>query len=370
MKIALIYLGRRGGGATFSLELMRGLAPIAPVRAFLSESLENRERWEQSGLDAAFFPVFDNGCQAALSTLAGRRLRSIAQAVRAWAPDVLLITMFHPWNGLLQRALAGIPTVVIVHDPLPHPGFTAWLHRVVEDFSLKKAAQGIVLSQGLAPALARRGIPLDRIGIVPHGLLNYRPTDEEQAGPNAEGSILFFGRIAAYKGLEILLQAFALVRQRCPDLCLQIVGEGDLSPYRQELAELDGIELINRWVSEAEIPAFFTAARMVVVPYTSATQSGVIPIAAGFGLPVIATCAGGLAEQIDDQRTGLLVPPGDEQALAGAIERLALDPALAGRLGAALRVEFEEHRNWQTIGNQVLAYCRKAIQSGGRESRA
>lgn len=369
MKIALIYLGRRGGGATFSLELARGLASVAQVRAFLSESLENRDRWELAGLDATFFPVFTGGAQAILSTLAGRRLRSIAQEVRGWAPDVLLITMFHPWNGLLQRALAGIPAVVIVHDPLPHPGFTGRLYRLVEDFSLRRAARGIVLSRSLTPALARRGIPLERVGVVPHGALDYRPLDAAQTGPKTDGPILFFGRITAYKGLEVLLRAFRIVRNRFPDLRLQIVGEGDLQPYRQDLAGLDGVELVNRWVSEAEIPAFFCAARMVVVPYTSATQSGVIPIAAGLGLPVIATRTGGLTEQIDDHRTGLLVPPGDEQALADAIELLALDADLVKRLGTALQAEFEENRNWPAIGSQVLAQCRSALERGGKENR-
>lgn len=370
MKIALIYLGRRGGGAKFSLELARSLTQIVQVRAFLSDAVENRKSWENANLKASFFPVFTGWAQAVLFSLLGQRLRGIVQAVRDWAPDILLITMFHPWNGLLQHALAAVPAVVIVHDPLPHPGFTGWLYGLVENISLRSAARGIVLSKVLESALENRGISKDRIGIIPHGILDFYPSESRQAVQSLNGPILFFGRITPYKGLEYLLKAFRIVKKQQPDLRLQIVGEGDLQPYRQELAGLEGIELINRWVSDAEIPSFFCNARMAVLPYTSATQSGVIPVAASFGLPVIATQVGGLVEQIDHLRTGLLVPAGDEQALASAIVMLANDPGLGKRLGAALKTEFEENRNWQLIAGQVLVQCQYALNPNGKEDFA
>ncbi len=367
MKIALIYLGRRGGGAAFSFEMARGLMVHVQVGAFLSQRVENRSRWDQLPIERQFFPIFDHFEQAVFETLSRQRLNILVRSIRAWSPDVLLFPMFHPWNGLLQKALADLPSIVVVHDPLAHPGFIAWLHRVVENVSLRRATMALVLSQTLAPALSQRGVPAERISVIPHGGLNFQ-AQGTRSDPN--GAILFFGRITAYKGLEYLLRAFRKVRQRHPEIRLSIVGEGDLRPYRQELADLEGVEVINRWVSEPEISTCFQTARMVVLPYTSATQSGVIPIAAGFGLPVIATCVGGLMEQIEDQRTGLLVPPADETALADAIERLITHPHLGEELGTALQAEFQENRNWQTIGAQIERVCQKAIEFQRMEKKA
>jgi hypothetical protein len=174
MKIALVYLGRRGSGPAFSLHLAAGLAPMAQVRAFISAQADNLTDWQQSGLDLAALPTFQSGVQAAWETLLTRRAAHIAQEISAFKPDVLLFCMFHPWNALIQRRLKTIPSVVIVHDPQPHPGFLPRLHRWGEDGSLRGAKIALVLSQVLAPELARRGVDTGRIRATRHGLLYLR----------------------------------------------------------------------------------------------------------------------------------------------------------------------------------------------------
>ena len=358
MKIALIYLGRRGSGGPFSLELGRALAQRADLSVTLSAGLESLPAWAGSPFPVQTVPTFDGPLAAAGSLLFPASIQALVRQLRAWGPDVLLFPMAHPWNAALQKALAPIPSVIFVHDPRPHPGLAGWLHSRVENPSLAAAAQAIVLSQALAPELERRGVPGERITVAPHGLLTYpRPPAASQEAP----SLLFFGRIAPYKGLEVLLAAFEQLSARRPGLRLRIVGEGSLAPYRRQLARLKNIEIHNGWLEEEKIPAVFGQASLLVLPYTSASQSGVLALAAGFSLPVVATHTGGLPEQIRSGETGLLVTPGSVNELAAAIDSLLADPALAARLGAALRSDFEQQRSWESIADKVLHACQHCL---------
>jgi glycosyltransferase involved in cell wall biosynthesis len=98
----------------------------------------------------------------------------------------------------------------------------------------------------------------------------------------------------------------------------------------------------------------------VVLPYTSATQSGVIPIAAAFARPVVATDVGGLPEQLADGRCGVVVPAGNAEALAAAVVGLLTDPGRAATFGAALRHEYTVNRSWERIAAVVGEVCRRA----------
>lgn len=163
--------------------------------------------------------------------------------------------------------------------------------------------------------------------------------------------------------MEILLQALQEVPQ--PHR-LVIAGEGDLAPYRPFMEKLKNVEVHNRWIPDEAVGGLFDRATMVVLPYTSATQSGVLAVAAPRGLPVIATRSGGLPEQIEHGVSGLLVQSGSVSELSQAIRRLLEDPAYAARLGQALQRDFESTRSWEQIAPLYLASCRKALQ-GSRE---
>lgn len=355
MKIALIYLGRRGSGGAISLGLGRALAGKAQVGAFISSDLETLSDWKTTQpFSVHAGPTYSGGLEAAWTIVHPARIRKLAALVAAWRPDVLLFPMFHPWNAPLQKALAPIPSIVFVHDPRPHPGLVGWLHARFENASLKAAAHCIILSQALVPELVRRGVPEKRISVIPHGLIHYARLMGIDGKTHPYPTLLFFGRITAYKGLEVLLDAFAQVSARRSGVRLLIAGDGSLSPYRRQLKTLKHVEVINRWVAEDEISRLFERADMVVLPYTSASQSGVLAVAAGYALPVIATQVGGLPEQISDGKTGLLVPPGSAEALAAAIERLLDDHSLANQLGRGLRREFEEQRSWEKVAGKLL----------------
>jgi len=157
--------------------------------------------------------------------------------------------------------------------------------------------------------------------------------------PHDRPILLFFGFVRPYKGLEYLIQALPLVLAQ-KQVYLLVVGEFWSSPdfyerYAHEYGVEHAVTFVNQYVPNEELGQYFDLADVVVLPYISATQSGVVQLAFGFGKPVITTRVGGLHEVVHDGVNGLLVPPRDARALATAIVRALRDHQLRQRLGAA-----------------------------------
>ena len=142
--------------------------------------------------------------------------------------------------------------------------------------------------------------------------------------PTSEKLLLFFGLVRHYKGLDTLLEAIPEVLRSLSDLHLLVVGEfyEPEQNYRQLIEKLgigSHVSLINQYIPNEEVSLYFRAADLLVLPYRSATQSGVIQVAHHFGLPVISTSVGGLPEVIREGETGYLVEPENPARLAQAI---------------------------------------------------
>lgn len=366
MRIGVVFLGRRGAGGPISFELATRLAAQDPVLSILSTQLEGLDIWRASGLELLTTDTYRSTLGAVLAWLNHIQLHHLASRILAWKPDVLLYPLFYTLNPFLQMHLKGIPSVVAVHDPQPHPGLRDRAYRTIENVSIHQATRCYVHSGSLQIDLQQRGVRPEQIDHVPLADLSYYQRFKLPAGASpaqaADGipTLLFFGRITAYKGLEVLLQAYRQVRQRHPARLL-LVGDGDLRLYQPLLEGLPDVEVHNRWIDDAEVHTFFERATLLVAPYTSASQSGVIAIAAAFGLPVVATKTGGLPEQIDPDRTGVLVEPGSVSALAGAIENLIADPERARALGRNLQQDVYANRNWDQMAARVRDVCQKAI---------
>jgi len=144
-------------------------------------------------------------------------------------------------------------------------------------------------------------------------------------GIRVQNVALFFGYIRAYKGLHVLLDAMARLVGRL-DVHLLVVGEfyDDEQKYRKQIADLNlerHVTLYSDYVPNNKVHLYFSAADVVVLPYISATQSGITQIAYNFNRPVIATNVGGLSEVVLDGVTGFIVPPNDAERLAQSIRR-------------------------------------------------
>jgi glycosyltransferase involved in cell wall biosynthesis len=137
--------------------------------------------------------------------------------------------------------------------------------------------------------------------------------------------ILFFGYIRRYKGLHTLLDAMPTILKKVK-LRLLVVGEfyDDEERYRQQIADSrlqNDVVLHAEYVANEQVGLYFSACDVVVLPYVSATQSGIVQIAYQFNKPVIATDVGGLAEVVLNEKTGFIVPPQQPTAVANAVLR-------------------------------------------------
>ncbi|HEY6563136.1 MAG TPA: glycosyltransferase, partial [Pirellulaceae bacterium] len=141
-----------------------------------------------------------------------------------------------------------------------------------------------------------------------------------------------------------------------------IAGQGeDFEGYRLRMQHPERFEVRNHWIGDRERSELFQRATIVVLPYTEATQSGVVPVAYTFGKPVIATTVGGLPECVEHERTGLLVPPRDSSALADAIVTLLSDPAKCRAYGTAGKEKLDRECSPEVIAQATLGVYRRAI---------
>ena len=168
--------------------------------------------------------------------------------------------------------------------------------------------------------------------------------------PN-EKVVLFFGYIRPYKGVDLLLEAMKLL-PASENIRLLLVGEfyENEERYRKFIRRNDlehAVNVVSEYVPNAEVPKYFSAADCVVLPYRSATQSGIVQIAYNFDKPVIVTNVGGLTEMVSDGVTGIVIPPNSPQILADAIMRFYRDK-LEEKLVHGVRKEKQKY-SWDTV---------------------
>ena len=259
--------------------------------------------------------------------------------LRRERPDVLVLQW---WTGtvlhsflLLAVAARCFRTKIVVefHETLDpgeksYPLLAAYV-RVVSPWLFKCCASFVVHSESdreLITAIYR--ISPERVSVIPHAVYDHQLTAEvEQRGPSEVCNLLFFGLIRPVKGLDDLIAAIdCLDDEEASSYRLTIVGETwenceSIVEMARSSRHRDRITIVNRYVSDAEADAHFRAADVVVLPYRSSSQSGVLHMAMGYGLPVVATNVGGLAEAAAQYGGAELVEAGSPVALIEGIRR-------------------------------------------------
>lgn len=168
-------------------------------------------------------------------------------------------------------------------------------------------------------------LPEVDIAIHPMPVFHKFPSTEKLLPRRRQLELLFFGFIRPYKGVDLLLEAMQILKEK--DVILTIAGEwwvnrGKSKKFIQQKGLEKKIEVVNKYLSEQEVAAYFLRADVIVLPYRSASGTGVIPLAYHYGRPVIATRVGGLSELVEDRISGFLIPPGDSKILADTIAKL------------------------------------------------
>lgn len=246
------------------------------------------------------------------------------KAVESFAPDVVVFQWWHPFFaplvGTLARAFRrnGLKCILECHNVFPHDGMP--LARLLLKFAAKPVDSFITHSASdrgdLLPFASGK-----TVGVAP------LPVPSEFSGETNQTrggrTILFFGMIRKYKGLDVLLRAMpkVLARQGCEDCRLLIAGEfyDSADKYLELIDDLglkEHVVLDNRYIPNEEIAGIFAGVDVLVLPYLNATQSAVARIAVSNSLPIIASSSGGLTEVVIENVNGLLFPVGDSDALA------------------------------------------------------
>ncbi len=284
----------------------------------------------------------------------------LLRLVRRARPAILHTHLVHAdFYGLVAGGLARVPLRVSTKH-----GFNAF--RTRRSFALadravaRLAGLQIAISEGLARYLAEtEGYDEEAFEIVHYGIA---------AGPEPTASpggsrLLCVGRLVPVKGHDTLLRAFAVARRELPGLTLDIAGDG---PLRGELETLAGGLSLGgavRFLGRVETVATEMAnAAAVVVPSLGEGFGMAALEAAERGRPVIASAVGGLPEIVDDGRTGVLVRPGDVQALAGAVVTLVRDPERATAMGAAARERVLAEFSLARCADRTDALYRAALE--------
>ena len=272
-------------------------------------------------------------------------VEAVYRAIRAAQPDVVHFTGPHIWNPalLLRLKQAGLKTIHTIHDLDPHSGAGyGQLLYVWNNSILRWADHILVHGRVYQKRLTHKGMPDLKVTYTPllHLFLSYTAEAElrqMQPAGAMESYILFFARIEAYKGVDLLCEAMSQL-QGSNDMRAIVAGKGDL-----ELVTPPNVEIRNRLLGDAEAIDLFSHCRLVVLPYRDATQSALIGAAYFFSKPVIVTRTGALPEYVKDGTTGWIIEPGSAAALAERLSAATGDPAQLQQMGQAGRAWYEEH---------------------------
>ncbi|HEY6867825.1 MAG TPA: glycosyltransferase [Candidatus Eisenbacteria bacterium] len=368
MRVALLgpLAPWRGGLAQYLALLGEALTRHAEVRGFTFTRqypgflFPGRSQLDP-GAERPSFPV-----EPMLDSIGPWSWRRTAAALERWAPGAVVLKWWMPFfapafaSAVGPLRARGTRVVLVCDNLVPHErrpfdrALTLWMLRNSDGYLvMSDSVEGDL--RRLKPAAVLRRVPHPFYAQFDRGRTT-RAAARARLGldPDAEVAV-FFGYVRRYKGLDTLLEAWAAVRRERPAV-LVVAGDfyEDPRPYRR-LAEAAGgppaVRLIEGYLADEEVEALFKAADVTVLPYRSATQSGVTHVAYALGVPVITTDVGGLAETVTPA-TGLVVPPGDPAALARAIARFfaeGMAPALRAGV-AALRAA----HSWDSLAASTV----------------
>ena len=205
----------------------------------------------------------------------------------------------------------------------------------------------------------------DKVHVIPHGAFEHlthqageRPLPPELAEVERP-VVLYFGVVRSYKGVDVLVEAL----QQVEDAELWVVGRplGVSMERLRRLAPPGRVRFVERYVTDAELPAFFRRADVLALPHRNVDVSGVLFAGLAFGKAMVMSDVGGFRELVADHGAGLLVPPGDPDALAAAISELLANPGERRRLEERAAAAASGPYSWDRIAEQTNAVYERVL---------
>lgn len=371
MKIAMLstFYPYRGGIAQFNARLYHELSQNHDVVAFTftrqypSLLFPGKTQYVENEGDAEKVAAIRS-----LDSLNPCTYWKTAKAIREWAPDFLLLRYWHPFFAPCLGAVARLvkPTtkvVSLVDNAVPHEDKA--IYRPFTRFFLAQS-QGLIAMSSIVKKDLQVLAPQTPCLLKQHPLYNHFGEKKERDVvlqqynlATTKKTILFFGFIRDYKGLDILIEAFAKLDDSYQ---LLIAGESytDISKYEKLIAanpNKERILLLNRYIADEEVAGLFSCADVCVQPYRSATQSGITAVAYHFGVPMIVTNVGGLKEDIRHEKTGLIVEELSPLAISEAIKyyftthkKEALQEGIQ---------QLKKELSWEVFCNELIEFVSK-----------
>ncbi|MBQ2912981.1 MAG: glycosyltransferase [Bacteroidales bacterium] len=369
MKIAILscFYPYRGGISQFNACVLQELEKSHTVKAF------NFRRQYPDILfpgKTQYVTKDDNAVpvesQALLDTANPFSYIATARAIREWNPDLLIMrywmSWFAPSLGYIARHMKkGCKVISILDNVVPHePHF---FDRPFTKYFLKPQDGFVVLCNAVRQDLLNI-MPDARHICTPHPLYSHfgekmQREEAEKAVGIKNGNtknILFFGLIREYKGLDLLIEAFGKLDK---SYRLIVAGEpyGSFEKYQKLIdasPNKENIILNTNYIEDSQVSKYFSSADVCVLPYRSATQSGISSISYHFEVPMITTDVGGLRETIGERGTGVIMENGEPATIARAIEDY-FAPENAGMRGEMIHnIRKEKERlSWGTFCSKL-----------------
>jgi glycosyltransferase involved in cell wall biosynthesis len=322
-------------------------------------------------------PAIPAGDRTARERAARQANHTIRSLLADQGPFDFIYERYSLWcdAGMLAARDAGIPGILEVNSPLideqsAYRGLTDRpAAEQIAERTFAAAEHIIAVSNEVAAYVKRFTGGTERVHVVPNGV------NVERFAPRANVNIAheqltigFVGSLKPWHGLQVLVEAFSLLHRRLNDVRLLVIGDG---PGRDSLeANLAATGLLTRVhltgaVAPEDVPDLLAQIDVAVAPYPALPDFYFSPLKVleymAAGRAVVASRIGQIAELIDDEVSGILVPPGDVPALADACERLALDPGLRARLGARARETVCRRHSWNSVARRILRLVGGAV---------
>lgn len=266
-----------------------------------------------------------------------------AKRIKELSPDLVVFDWWHPFFSFCHYSVSSLlgkkfknKILFITENFISHEGH--FIDRTLTKIGLANASCFLSLSEKVEKDLAavskKRKIYRSELPVYDcynlSGEENKMQKSENHSPKKdlgfaeADFVLLFFGYIRKYKGLDLLLHAMPKLLQVIPNVKLLVVGESyeDFSFYENIVNELQfskHVKMENRFVANEEVGKYYSSSDLVILPYRSATQSGILNVAYGFLKPVLVTNVGGLAEFVDDNETGIVVEPESPDAICDGV---------------------------------------------------
>jgi glycosyltransferase involved in cell wall biosynthesis len=252
-------------------------------------------------------------------------------------PDLIVFDWWHPFFAICHFTISELikkkfrrKILFITENFISHEG--NFLDKRLTDIGLKNASAFLVLSDIVEKEVSRiangRKVYKSELPIYDcydsEEIISVSTLRNDLGFSEKDKVLLFFGYVRKYKGLDLLIEAFPAIRSSIPNAKLLIVGEFYDSPelYTDKIKKL-GIDkdtvIVNNFVPNEDVGKYYKVSDLVMLPYRSATQSGILNVAYGFLKPVVATNVGGFSEFVEDKKTGIIIKPDSPQEIAHGV---------------------------------------------------